>query len=69
MEKDLGKDLDKMFLLTYTAKGYDGFTHAYHAWFATEEELRSFVSEEESAGREIETDLAIEIQEYRSISL
>lgn len=61
--------LDKMFLLTYTAKGYDGFVHSYHAWFATEEELRSFVREEKDAGREFETDLAIEIREYRPVSV
>lgn len=65
----MDKNLDKMFLLTYTAKGYDGFSHSYHAWFATEQELRAFAEEEAAAGREIETDLAIEIQQYRSIDL
>lgn len=65
----MDRDLDKRFLLTYTAKGYDGFAHSYHAWFATEEELKAFVSEGETSGKEIETDLAIEIQGYRSIDL
>ncbi len=65
----MGNNLDKLFLLTYTAKGYDGFAHSYHAWFATEEELRSFVCEQKAAGGEIETDLAIEIRDYRSISV
>ena len=65
----MDKNLDKMFLLTYTAKGSDGFRHSYHAWFATEEELKSFIRKETDAGKEIETDLAIEIQEYRPIDL
>ena len=63
------KDLDKRFLLTYTAKGYDGIRHSYHAWFATEEELRAFLTEDASSDKELETDLAIEIGEYRPIDL
>lgn len=55
--------MDKYFLLTYTKPGYDGLRHLYHAWFATEKELRAFV---ERAG-DVEIDLAIEIFSYRQI--
>lgn len=63
------KNLDKRFLLTYTATGPDGFRHSYHAWFGTEDELMVFVQEERAGGRELETDLAVEILEYRAVSL
>lgn len=55
--------MDKYFLLTYTKLGYDGLRHLYHAWFATERELRTFV---ERLG-DVEIDLAIEIFSYRQI--
>ena len=61
--------LDKMFLLTYTAKAEDGFPRFYHAWFRTEEEMRTFMQEEKARGREPEADLAIEVLEYRSVDL
>lgn len=63
------KNLDKMFLVTYTAKGDDGFSHFYHAWFETEGELRAFTQGENAQKRSVEVDLAIEILEYRSIDL
>lgn len=55
--------MDKYFLLTYTKLGYDGLRHLYHAWFATERELRTFV---ERSG-DVEVDLAIEILSSRKI--
>ena len=62
-------NLDKRFLLTYTAKGEDEFAHFYHAWFKSEGELKAFIQEEEKKGREPEIDLAIEILDYRSLDL
>lgn len=63
------KNLDKMFLLTYTAEGDDGFSHSHHAWFKTEAELKSFVETEKAEEKNVEVDLAIEILEYRPVSL
>lgn len=57
--------MDKYFLLTYTLDGIDGFRHAYHAWFETEDELRAFAAAREG----IEIDLAIEILSCREIVL
>ncbi len=68
-EEKMEKSLDKMFLLTYTAEGQDGFRHACHAWLRTEEELKAFVQEEKENGSKPEVDLAIEILEYRPILL
>ncbi len=63
------KNLDKMFLLTYTAEGGDGFSHSCHAWFRTEDELRAFVQGEKDRGVNPEVDLALEILDYRPIEL
>ena len=61
--------MDKMFLLTYAAVGYDGFRHERHAWFQTEDELRDFVRTEKARDADMEIDLAIEIQAYRPVEL
>ncbi len=61
--------MDKKFLLTYTAAGYDGFPHSFHAWFGTEDELRTFVETESAKDAKLEVDLAVEIQACRPIDL
>lgn len=60
-------DLDKMFLLIYTCIGFDGMRHSRHAWFLTEEKMKSFVmtNRESRAGFEIE--LSLEILSYRTV--
>ncbi len=63
------KNIDKFFLLTYTCIGYDGFRHSCHAWFATEEKLRSFVEDCRAKKNGIEIDLSIEILSHREILL
>lgn len=62
-------DLDKLFLLTYTYVGYDGFRHSGHAWFSAEKEMQDFVKRNENTEAEMEIDLAIEILEYRKAEL
>lgn len=62
-------ELDKLFLLTYTYVGYDGFRHSCHAWFSTEKEMRDFVKRNENTETEMEIDLAIEILEHRKMEL
>lgn len=57
--------MDKYFLLTFTECGRDGFWHSRHAWFATEDDLRSFVE----THRQIEIDLAIEILSCRTVDV
>ena len=68
-EDEMDKNLDKAFLLTYTAEGEDGFSHFCHAWFKSEENLRMFWEEEKAKGRKLEEDLAIEILDYRPVDL
>ena len=59
--------MDKLFLLTYTCVGFDGFRHSCHAWFATEEALQSFVKKCEAKGNGFEVDTAIEILSHREV--
>lgn len=61
--------MDKLFLLSYAGKGYDGLLHLRHAWFGTEEELKAFVRESERKNDNIEVNLAIEILSWRIIVL
>lgn len=61
--------MDKFFLLIYTVIGLDGLRHSRHAWFATEDELRAFVSAPENAEKALEVDLAIEVLSHRDINL
>ena len=61
--------MDKLFLLTYTSTGYDGFRHSYHSWFETEDALKAFVRDEEEKGKDIEVDLSIEILNFRPVTL
>ena len=57
--------MDKYFLLNYTMDGKDGFRHSYHAWFETEEAMRTFAAEKEG----LEVDLAIQILSCKEIDL
>lgn len=59
--------MDKFFLLTYTANGYDGMRHSYHSWFENEDAMKEFVENERKAGKDIEVDLAVEILSHREI--
>ena len=62
-------ELDKQFLLTYTSIGYDGLRHLYHAWFATEVQMREFIKGLQKKDVELEIDQAIEILKYRKLNL
>lgn len=61
--------MDKLFLLTYTCTGCDGFRHSFHSWFETEAEMKAFVKESKENGRDIEVDLSIEILSHRKVEL
>ncbi|HIR28544.1 MAG TPA: hypothetical protein IAB84_11305 [Candidatus Choladousia intestinigallinarum] len=61
--------MDKFFLLTYVSIGQDGFLHSRHAWFETEEELRSFARSARDMDAEMEIELAIEIYGHREIGI
>lgn len=61
--------MDKFFLVTYNGIGWDGFYHSCHAWFRTEEELRSFVEQCREKNVKLEIDLAIEIVSHRMINV
>lgn len=59
--------MDKLFLLTYTCIGYDGFRHERTAWFSSEGEMKVFLNKSAEKGEQPEVDMAIEILSYRSI--
>lgn len=61
--------MDKFFLLTYTCIDYDGLRRLHHAWFATEEDMKSFIKEYKEKDAAFEMDLAIEILSHREILL
>ena len=61
--------MDKLFLLTYTCIGYDGFRHERIAWFSSEGEMKDFLKKSEEKGELPEVDMAIEILSYRNIDL
>ena len=61
--------MDKLFLLTYTCVKEDGVRHLCHAWFETEDEMREFVKRMRGSGGAFETDISIEILQYRDIEL
>lgn len=61
--------MDKLFLLTYTSVGNDGFRHERNAWFSSEEEMKRFLKKAEEKGEFPEVDMAIEILGYRNIDL
>ena len=61
--------MDKLFLLTYTCIGYDGFRHERTAWFSSESEMKDFLKKSEEKGELPEVDMAIEILSYRNIDL
>lgn len=57
----------KLFLLTYTCIGYDGFRHERTTWFSSEAEMKVFLNKSAEKGEQPEVDMAIEILSYRSI--
>lgn len=59
--------MDKLFMLTYTCIGYDGFRHERVAWFSSEAEMREFLSKSKDKGELPEVDMAIEILSYRNL--
>lgn len=59
--------MDKLFMLTYTCIGIDGFRHERTAWFASENEMREFLNKSKDKGELPEVDMAIEILSYRNL--
>ena len=59
--------MDKLFLLTYTCIGYDGYRRERIAWFSSEDEMKVFLKKSTEKGEQPEVDMAIEILAYRSI--
>lgn len=59
--------MDKRIFLIYTKLGADRLRHTYHAWFETEEQLKSFVEKQQKEASDFEVDLSIEILDYRPL--
>ena len=61
VESREGIEMDKLFLLTYTCMGNDGFRHERNAWFSSEDEMKDFMKKSEEKDEKPEVDMAIEI--------